>query len=387
MVFALTIEAWPEELFDEPDPIAPAARARIARDGLRALGQRFESLGVNCEFGLVQRKMGAEPLGLLRFAFIDLKVLIQGIDSGFAGIEDPANLDYIVQKDSRELMGRHGLYGLDYHTERFEGDVDPADFKRRDLRRLVFLARALMDQIAGAEKIFVIQREFLPIGLNLALEVLRALRRRGPRASLLWVAREETGAPGRVGRVERLGPGFYRGWIDRLAPIENAFDFSFAPWLAICAAVAAFEDAGADDGPASLNGEEDAPPTAPDETLHRWPQGPAGRLTLPPVDLPDGALLMLRAALGAPDAAPCAARVSIAVNGAPVAEIILTRTMRTFGIFTPAGVFRGDGQNAVEVSDLSPAPGAVLISLLYVEGTGGQVIEWDNGDAAGGAIA
>lgn len=61
--------------------------------------------------------------------------------------------------------------------------------------------------------------------------------------------------------------------------------------------------------------------------------------------------------------------------------------MRTFGIFTPAGVFRGDGENAVEVSDLSPAPGAVLISLLHVEGTGGQVIEWDNGDAAGGAIA
>jgi len=34
----------------------------------RDLVLQFESIGDNCELGLVQRRAGSEPLGLLRFA-------------------------------------------------------------------------------------------------------------------------------------------------------------------------------------------------------------------------------------------------------------------------------------------------------------------------------
>jgi len=37
----------------------------------------FQSLGDNCEFGLVQRRGGAEPLELLRFAGIFLPIEIR----------------------------------------------------------------------------------------------------------------------------------------------------------------------------------------------------------------------------------------------------------------------------------------------------------------------
>jgi len=36
------------------------------------LVQRFESLGDNCEFGMVQRYAGAEPLSLFRFIVLPI---------------------------------------------------------------------------------------------------------------------------------------------------------------------------------------------------------------------------------------------------------------------------------------------------------------------------
>lgn len=53
------------------------------------LGQ-FESLGDNCEFGLVQRIGGIEPLGLLRFAGFHIPVeyrlnrLLDALERGFS---------------------------------------------------------------------------------------------------------------------------------------------------------------------------------------------------------------------------------------------------------------------------------------------------------------
>ena len=55
----------------------------------RNLALQFESLGDNCELGLVQRRAGVEPLGLLRFAGAPLRRLITALDARFEGIDDP----------------------------------------------------------------------------------------------------------------------------------------------------------------------------------------------------------------------------------------------------------------------------------------------------------
>ena len=44
----------------------------------RDLVLQFESIGDNCELGLVQRRAGSEPLGLLRFAGSTDKVSLTG---------------------------------------------------------------------------------------------------------------------------------------------------------------------------------------------------------------------------------------------------------------------------------------------------------------------
>ena len=60
-------------------PHTPVAIERVEDEATRALLLRFESLGADCEFGLVQRRYGAEPLGLLRWNKDTQPLLIDGL--------------------------------------------------------------------------------------------------------------------------------------------------------------------------------------------------------------------------------------------------------------------------------------------------------------------
>ncbi len=65
----------------------------------------FESLGHNCEFGVVQRHFGAEPLGLLRFSGITLPDLLTGLACGFAGAGQQLEV-LLADGTRREFMVR-----------------------------------------------------------------------------------------------------------------------------------------------------------------------------------------------------------------------------------------------------------------------------------------
>jgi hypothetical protein len=60
------------------------------------LVRRFRALGDNCEFGLVQRHCGAEPIDLLRFAGLHIPIedrlaaLTKAVTVGFEGLGQPA---------------------------------------------------------------------------------------------------------------------------------------------------------------------------------------------------------------------------------------------------------------------------------------------------------
>ena len=72
--------------------------------------------------------------------------------------------------------------------------------------------------------------------------LLQILRRYNENLALLWVVQAKAGDP-LTGQVECLGPKFYRGHIDRLAPGENAHDFSFEGWAKLCRLVLRNEEA------------------------------------------------------------------------------------------------------------------------------------------------
>lgn len=205
---------------------APPRPAPLPRDQLVT---RFESLGDNCEFGLVQRKMGAEPLGLLRFSYIELPLLLRGLRRGFEGLGDPDTTE-VAADPNGEFVVRELVYGMTYHTFQYDTDMNIETVRQQQAARLGFLRRKLMEDIGDGEKIFVLKRT-PPLRPEEVLPVYAVLNEPG-RNWLLWMVPSDATHP--PGTVEVLLPGLLRGYIDRFAPNENAHDLSLAAWLAVC---------------------------------------------------------------------------------------------------------------------------------------------------------
>jgi hypothetical protein len=192
---------------------------------------RFESLGDNCEFGLVQRRCGAEPLGLLRFSNLSLAQLIRGLDTGFAELGEPANMEFELDNGQRrEYVVRDRSLALVFHTFIHEGEVAESELIAQQSTRLRFLRRKFLEDLANGEKIFVVKRN-VALTEPEVLPLLAALQRHGA-DKLLYVVPATPEHP--PGTVERLSSGPLRGYIDRFAPPTNAHDLSLGVWLALC---------------------------------------------------------------------------------------------------------------------------------------------------------
>ncbi len=215
----------------------------MARTGLspRDLAFRFESIGENCEFGLVQRGCDAEPLGLLRFSSIFLRPLIRGLDDRFEGLGNAASIEPRYEND--EYMIYEKVYGLVYHSFVREGERDVDRLREQEAIRLKFLRRKFLEELETGGKIFVYKggatisdEEILPLHL--------ALRRYADN-TLLWVVPAERDRP--PGSVEMVLPGLLKAYIDRFAPDDNAHDFSFDGWMRVCGNALVLANVGKDE--------------------------------------------------------------------------------------------------------------------------------------------
>jgi len=193
---------------------------------------RFESLGENCEVGLVQRRAGAEPLSLLRFANTLLPSLLRGLESGFEGLGELDNLSFrLEEKLKPEYIIQEKKYGLVYHTFRYKGEIDEDKFVVSESARLKFLVRKFVEDLRSGEKIFALKR-ITPLREEEILPVVAALNAYGPN-TLLWVVIADSKHP--PGTAEWVMPGLIKGYVDRFAPNENAHDLSLDVWLELCA--------------------------------------------------------------------------------------------------------------------------------------------------------
>lgn len=190
----------------------------------------FESLGDNCEFGLVQRAAGIEPLGFFRLAFARLEALLRALDSDFADVGAPEQVE-IYTEPNAELMVRIRGYGFQYHTQQNAGDIATEDLHAQQLRVIPFLTRKLLTDLRAAEKIFVRKGDD-STRLDQIEPLFEALRRHGP-VTLLWVVVEDEAHP--RGTVEVLRPGLLKGYINRFAPYHDAYGMSDI-WIDICRA-------------------------------------------------------------------------------------------------------------------------------------------------------
>lgn len=189
---------------------------------------QFESLGQNCEFGLVQRRCGAEPLGLLRFASTPLPALLAALKTRFRGLGEADQLDVQLANDEYLILDKR--FGFLYHAWIKLGEASPEEIRQREERRLPFLRRKLVDDLEEGRKIFV-YHGMEPLSRAAMLSLVAAMRAYGP-ATLLWVELQDEAHP--AGTVEMITTGLLKGYMDRFAPGENAHDLSLAAWVSLC---------------------------------------------------------------------------------------------------------------------------------------------------------
>jgi hypothetical protein len=214
----------------ERRPIDIDRLAAADRLTLRELMLQFESLGQNCEFGLVQRQCGADPLGLLRFSSTPLPNLLNALDARFAGMGRPDSVRVEHSCNGRELMVHDSRYGFVHHAFVKSGAMAAEEVHAREIKRVPLLVRKLIEDLEAAEKIFV----FKGMGMLQVEQVypLAAILRRYADNTLLFVTLADPAHP--AGRVEQRAPGFLVGHLTRFAPMENAQDFELAQWVRLC---------------------------------------------------------------------------------------------------------------------------------------------------------
>jgi len=184
----------------------------------------FESLGENCEFGVVQRHFGAEPLGLLRFTSTPPRLLTAALRDRFAGVGSPENTT--LTEHNGEYMTRDKRYHMSMHT--FIPAVNDDRTKRfaNLCRRLVFLRDKLIGDLEEAEKHFVYGSRS-----HLADEDIRglweAMQAYGKNRLLLVHPAEASERPGTMRQLE---DGLIVGFIDRVSVEAPSFDL----WLKLC---------------------------------------------------------------------------------------------------------------------------------------------------------
>ena len=196
---------------------------------LEELLLHFESFGDNCEFGVMQRQAGCEPLGLFRFADSSAASLLAALDSGFKGVGERENIELTISR-SNEFIVNIKSYAFKYHTRRYEGEVDPEVLRQEEAAKQRFLVRRLLNTLRAGDKIVV--RRGSPVEtLDDAEALLTALRRHGP-VTLLWVTEADEHDAARSVRL--IADNLIGGRVGKLTPYHDAHSLEFTSWVDIC---------------------------------------------------------------------------------------------------------------------------------------------------------
>ena len=192
---------------------------------------KFVSLGNNCEFGLVQKLYGFDPLDLFRWAGINVVgQLLSALQAKFAdfGTEETVELQMWPTWPHAAVIDRK--YGVYFHSEFSASEIaaNAVECRREAARKLRFLCAKLVADLETGEKTFV-YRQKEPLGSSRIRELHDALSKFGP-VSLLVVNEDHTCAPG---TVERLGARLFLGYSARLSN-ENPPQIDVEVWKTLC---------------------------------------------------------------------------------------------------------------------------------------------------------
>jgi hypothetical protein len=203
------------------DVISNAAPALDDRDLFLA----FESIGDNCELGMLQRRVGVEPLGLLRFAGAPLRDLIRALNTRFAGIADPARIR--IEPENGEYMVKLAACNFTRHADVKVGEATPEAVHDQQCRVIRFLANKMIEDLENPSKILVF-RQNEPLSAGDLIDLRIALSAYGP-CTLLLVQQACVGHP--PGSVEVVDERMMVGYVRRFAHRDNVPGLDVESWL------------------------------------------------------------------------------------------------------------------------------------------------------------
>lgn len=196
---------------------------------LVSLFSEFESLGSNCEFGLVQRYVGLEPLGLLRWANITPERLAKLFESNFEGVGIPENTSLEITPTGEYSLRDKRYFGM--HTFLKVGQIPEEKLFRQMTRRLSFLKDKMIEDLQLAEKIFVYkfhQRNLTDYEIR---RIFDAMRRFGP-CRLLCVHHPWGNKQNHT--LEDWGDGLFVGFMSELTSDPHDYSRHFDAWVGLC---------------------------------------------------------------------------------------------------------------------------------------------------------
>jgi tetratricopeptide (TPR) repeat protein len=200
-----------------PAPM-PAGRTE-GTDADRELVMNFESLGGGghgCEFGIFQRSVGAEPLGLLRWADVYQDQLATALDLEFAGVGEPDfTRIFVPPTDGRPMYWTTDTrYHMAMGSFVYVDEVAQERMARLVHQRTRFLRGKLIDDLTTGTKIFVYKNMKRNLTDAELTRLHGAVRRYGDN-TLFYIRYQDADHPN--GMVEYRGPGLMVGYIDHFS--------------------------------------------------------------------------------------------------------------------------------------------------------------------------
>lgn len=191
---------------------------------------RFVSMGEDCEFGLMQRHYGLEPLGLLRWASVKPEKLAALLDDGISAIGVPANTRLTISESQGVYYLEMPQYNLAFNTMFKAHTVDEAVFIVEQNKRTKFLARQIVDQFEDGEKIFVFKQNG-HLNKSAAIDLWTAIQKYGD-SKLLYVA--EAADDKDIGSIDVINPRLMIGALRGLGAGAEGWKIPYDAWLKIC---------------------------------------------------------------------------------------------------------------------------------------------------------
>jgi len=210
------------------------------RQQMRDLAMQFESLGgrdIGCEFGMVQRACGAEPLGLLRWADMPPDALMTALENRFAGVGDKEHTELFLDGLNRPEYCTRDRRGMMYSRAFIY--ADEIEFEKmyvQSCRRLKFLTRKLIEDLEQGSKIFVYRFSRRDL-TDAELARLHAAVRSYGQNTLLYVRYASAAHP--PGTVSLAAPGLLVGYMEKFKVSRTGQLEAVPPtdaWMAVCRA-------------------------------------------------------------------------------------------------------------------------------------------------------